>query len=358
MPFSSPPLFFLPSLSFSRSCSLSLLTCRLPRLHQDIVAFRDSLTIGDALDVFGHYELFSAPVVSAATGAVVGEVDYLDLLSELVRLTVEADGGRAVSPYTLALLPDELEHLTRRANDWSLSSLLSYGALTSQCLPSASVGEVIAMMGAGHRHVLIVDGGEEGSVSNLVSQTDMMAYVASHLGEAAQVAGLTLGELGLGVRQVHCVRNTDSALDAFLELAAGPYDGGAIVNEQGKLVGNLSRHDLKGVQGQDTDFGLLNQSIMHYQRKHRVALAQRLVTVTQSSTLGEIVTTMAKEKVQRVFLVEHGMVPRGLVTQTDVCRVLAERLATNGALGKKRVTQLRAQHAATTLDFPLVFPPH
>lgn len=96
---------------------------------------------------------------------------------------------------------------------------------------------------------------------------------------------------------------------------------------QGKLVGNLSRHDLKGVQG-GTGFGALNQSIMHYQRKHRVALAQRLVTVTPrfgavvsclvvpltwfcSSTIAEVLSTMAREKVHRVFVVEGGMIPRG-----------------------------------------------
>jgi hypothetical protein len=83
--------------------------------------------------------------------------------------------------------------------------------------------------------------------------------------------------VGLGERAVLCVRNSDAALDSFCELGETGLSGAAIINDQGKLVGNLSRHDLLGTQG-GTGFGVLNQSIMHYQRKHRVALAQRLVT--------------------------------------------------------------------------------
>jgi hypothetical protein len=54
------------------------------------VGFSLELTIGDALDVMGHYEIFSVAVVNAK-GHAIGQVDYLDLLCALVRLTAEAD---------------------------------------------------------------------------------------------------------------------------------------------------------------------------------------------------------------------------------------------------------------------------
>ncbi len=60
---------------------------------QEVVGFSLELTIGDALDVMGHYEIFSVAVVNAK-GHAIGQVDYLDLLCALVRLTAEADQVR------------------------------------------------------------------------------------------------------------------------------------------------------------------------------------------------------------------------------------------------------------------------
>ncbi len=105
-----------------------------------------------------------------------------------------------------------------------------------------------------------------------------------------------------------------------------------------------------------TGFGALNQSIMHYQRKHRVALAQRLVTVSPNTTIVEVLSTMAREKVHRVFVVEGGMVPRGLVTQTDICRVISEKIS-GRSFGKKKQQKIMKLHSRRELKFPLIFPP-
>ena len=206
------------------------------------MAFNLTLTIGDALDVMSHYEIFSAPVVDQ--GRCVGEVDYLDLLCALVRLTVEADGS-ALWPPSVAVRPDEIEHLTRRANDWTLAEAFSRLDRRPSFVasPTASLREVLTFMGAGTRHVLVAEDGS-GQVLNLVSQSDMLRLLNAHL-EELPIRHLTLAECGLGVKTVHCVRNSDAALDAFFELGNSGYSGGAIVNDQGKLVGNLSRHDLK-----------------------------------------------------------------------------------------------------------------
>ncbi len=263
----------------------------------------------------------------------------------------------AVEPVSVALRPEDYDHLTRRANDWTLEQ--AFVALSKTrpffCAgPTTSVEQALRFMGAGVHHLLVVDP-ESGAVSNLLSQTDMIRELAKHIGELGAAAQMTMGEAGLGKRSVLCVRNTDAALDAFFELQEAGISGGAIVNSEGKLVGNLSRHDLKGTQG-GTGFGALNQSIMHYQRKHRVALAQRLVTVHQGTTLAEVLTTMAREKVHRVFVVEGGMLPRGLVTQTDICRVLAEKLS-GQSFSPKKAKKLMHKHTNKSLTFPLLFPP-
>jgi CBS domain-containing protein len=258
---------------------------------------------------------------------------------------------------SVALRPEDYDHLTRRANDWTLEQAFVTLSKTRPFFcasPTTSVEQALRFMGAGVHHLLVVDP-ETGAVANLVSQTDMIRELAKHVASMGAAAQLTLSEAGLGQRPVLCVRNTDAALDAFCELQVAGVSGGAIVNGEGKLVGNLSRHDLKGTQG-GTGFGALNQSIMHYQRKHRVALAQRLVTVHAGTTLAEVLATMARERVHRVFVVEGGMVPRGLVTQTDVCRVLAERL-TGRPFSEKKARKLMSKHTARHLTFPLLFPP-
>ena len=81
------PKVFFPAFFFSRWPWLTV------DLMQEVVGFSLELTIGDALDVMGHYEIFSVAVVNAK-GHAIGQVDYLDLLCALVRLTAEADQVR------------------------------------------------------------------------------------------------------------------------------------------------------------------------------------------------------------------------------------------------------------------------
>lgn len=76
---------------------------------------------------------------------------------------------------------------------------------------------------------------------------------------------------------------------------------------------------------------------------------------------------MAREKVHRVFVVEGGMIPRGLVTQvrgvvsncrlfvdgffvqSDICRVLSERLS-GAKFGKKQQQKAMKKHCKKHLQ--------
>ncbi len=252
--------------------------------------------------------------------------------------------------------------MLRRANDWTLGELVTAGTVQVSrsdpffyTSPSSSLLVAIAHFGRGVHHLLIVD--DLGKVVNLLSQTDVIRHVAKDVAMLGALRERTVAQLGLGGRPVFAVRNSDSALDSFFELYSEGVSGGGIINAEGKLVGNLSRHDLKGTQG-GTGFKVLAQSIMHYQRKHRVALAQRLVTVHPDMAIGDIIVTMAREKVHRVFVVEGGMYPRGLITQTDVCRVIYEHCVDKKKrLSKQEVKDLMREHTDRKLVFPLVFPP-
>lgn len=374
----------------------SLARSRAQTSSQEVVAFRASLTLGDALDVMGHYEIFSAPLLSDAgelaslfflslrprarfLGTCLGRVDYLDLLCQLVQLTSDANEAQAWPP-ARNIQAEDLDLMMRRANDWTLHELLKSGSVGVSksdpffyTTPSSTLVEALAHFGRGVHHLLVVEDGKvrlpspppspshllslPSQVVGLVSQSDVLAYLAKHMSALSSLPASTVSQLGLGERPVFSVRNSDCALDSFFELFVEGVSGGAIINSEGKLVGNLSRQDLKGTQG-GTGFKVLSESIMHYQRKHRVALAQRLVTVNADSPVGDIITTMAREKTQRVFVVKEGMYPRGLVTQTDVCRVVYEHfVAAADRLSKREVKALMMEHARHKLEFPLVFPP-
>jgi CBS-domain-containing membrane protein len=278
-----------------------------------------------------------------------------------VQLTSDANESK-VWPPSRNVHGEDLDLMLRRANDWTLDELIKSGVVRVSSSdpffstsPSSSLLDALAHFGRGVHHLLIVD--DVGKVVNMLSQTDVIRFIANDVSCLGALRSKTVGQLGLGDRNVFCVRNSDAALDSFFEIYAEGVSGGAIINAEGKLVGNLSRQDLKGTQG-GTGFKVLAQSIMHYQRKHRVALAQRLVTVNADMALGDIVLTMAREKVHRVFLVEGGMYPKGLMTQTDICRVIYHHFVGEDArLGKRAVKRLMAEHASRVLSFPLSFPP-
>ena len=129
-------------------------------------------------------------------------------------------------------------------------------------------------------------------------------------------------------KPVISVKEDDVAIAAFELMVSANVQGVAVVDSEGRLVGNLSVRDLK-VLGPDVSlFWRLQQSVKSFLRKVHEDNARRdsgrrhrhAVYVLPPATLKDIIATLDKYGIHRVYLVNNHAErkPVGVISLRDV----------------------------------------
>ena len=149
-----------------------------------------------------------------------------------------------------------------------------------------------------------------------------MAFIASKCPKGS--LDETMTEAGLPfLKDVMTIADTASAAEAFELLDSKRLSGIAVVDEDGKLVGNTSAKDIKRAVS-DAGRTSMDVDVLSYLASVRqgeaVAKKDRYPSchVHDDSTVAHVVNLMAKTGFHRVFVVDKDMKPVGVVSFTDV----------------------------------------
>jgi CBS domain-containing protein len=85
----------------------------------------------------------------------------------------------------------------------------------------------------------------QGRVSNLLTQSSVLSYLAAHLDKLGSVTEQTVAELLLGHKDVITIGVNGRAIDAFKIMTDRGISAVGVVDEEGKLVGNISVRDIR-----------------------------------------------------------------------------------------------------------------
>ena len=156
----------------------------------------------------------------------------------------------------------------------------------------------------------------------ILSQSSIVAFIASKCPKGS--LDETMTEAGLPfLKDVMTIADTASAAEAFELLDSKRLSGIAVVDEDGKLVGNTSAKDIKravldaGRTSMDVDILSYLASVRQGEavgKKDKYPSCH----VHDDSTVAHVVNVMAKTGFHRVFVVDKDMKPVGVVSFTDV----------------------------------------
>ena len=156
----------------------------------------------------------------------------------------------------------------------------------------------------------------------ILSQSSIVAFIASKCPKGS--LDETMTEAGLPfLKDVITIADTASAAEAFELLDSKRLSGIAVVDEDGKLVGNTSAKDIKRAVS-DAGRTSMDVDVLSYLASVRqgeaVAKKDRYPSchVHDDSTVAHVVNLMAKTGFHRVFVVDKDMKPVGVVSFTDV----------------------------------------
>jgi CBS domain-containing protein len=162
-----------------------------------------------------------------------------------------------------------------------------------------------------HR-VPIVDGC--GDLVTVVTQSRLVSWLDTNLAKAGRFPGKTIDELGMARRDVYRVKASVPVMDAFELIQDSQVSGVAVVDDSGRLIGNISVSDLKAIGYSAKMLDKLSLSAadfvaaVHSADQQNAADTSRIIpgpiSVTPTTTLEETFKKFTVTRVHRVYVVE------------------------------------------------------
>ncbi|KVI06037.1 Cystathionine beta-synthase, core, partial [Cynara cardunculus var. scolymus] len=186
---------------------------------------------------------------------------------------------------------------------------------------------------------------ESASSYRMVTQMDLMKFLKGHESELKHVMERSLRDVGALVEPIFGVTDHTKVIDAIKSMRAGSLnavpivessdpaseDHSQLVNGKGrKLIGTFSATDLRECPASDLQ-SWMSASVMEYTRNlvrpsSGGLTARELVTCYAESLVAEVVEKVVVNHVHRVWVVDRDGLLDGLVSLTDIIRVIRSSL--------------------------------
>jgi len=292
--------------------------------HRELISFTEDETVASALKKLADNHILYAPVVQSQTGGgkvdVLGFADVLDFLAFLAqistRIITDPNFGESRHPKS-----DDWRILLKRKKDFSLGQVrevidLSRRNPFKQLKGDATLREAIEIF-KNRTHRIAVFGGED-NLLGILSQTDVMNYIATNRDKFPNINLEESLHQRLNFNEVVTVNTQELAIDAFLKIHNSVISAIAIVNEQHEMVGALSAADVEFAI--ESDFVILLKPVGEFVKEIRDKQnrpADYIVGCPPNAKFNEALSLLNKEKVHRLFVLDEKKHPMGAVTLTD-----------------------------------------
>lgn len=287
------------------------------------------------------------------TGAVrkhyIGMVTMLDILAHIAGDNPYGGGEHNNLEKRMAVpVSSVIGHCLESLSLWTLN-------------PSTSILDCMEVFSKGiHRALVPVDSSmenvagvelvESASSYRMVTQMDLIKFLKAHESELKHVLQVSLQEVGALVEPIFGVTNHTKVIDAIKSMRAGSLnavpivessnpaseDHSQLVNGKGrKVIGTFSATDLRECPVSDLQ-SWMSVSVMEYTMSlvrspssgnmAGGSRARELVSFYAESTVGEVVDKVVVNRVHRVWVVDRDGLLQGLVSLTDIIRVIRSAL--------------------------------
>jgi len=170
------------------------------------------------------------------------------------------------------------------------------------------------------RRVVVIDA--QGALVNYITQSDMIKLLSERklLGEKSNKS---IGELKLGTSPVHSIKESQRIIEAFKAFALHEIEAVPVLDDSGKVVGNVSASDIRVMEATADAIDSLYLSYHDFREKmakHNVP--PKPITVTSSATMAEVVALLLKNRIHRVYVVDAAGKLQSVVSMTDILKAV------------------------------------
>jgi len=168
-----------------------------------------------------------------------------------------------------------------------------------------------------HRLVVLDD---DGTVLNLITQSHIIDFLYQNIDKIGSKMNKPVGDFFKNI--IYSVKEDEQAIEAFKLMMEKNVSGVAIVDEEGKVKGNISSRDLKAIATDGSLFWRLYSKAYLFRQNARKEAdptpPRGTVTVHKGDSLGEVIKKLAENKIHRVYVIDEERRPLGVISLRDV----------------------------------------
>jgi len=293
--------------------------------HRTMLVLDGQETISVALKKLAELGYRSAPVIQG--NKLRGFVDGRDVITSLLKKL--ANGRPKQDEQNWEEIAQHKQEFVITGSNFLNDpvSKITNESKTDPCksfqLTASLMDVMVDMVGLRLHRVLLM---KEESVYGVLSISDVVNFVCGHMDAWSNtpLATKSASELIAAQKEpVVSMRDTSAAIRGFELMAKNQISGVAVVDESGRLVGNLSAADVSQLVSSrtgplipDTLFLPVHVFLLQQSKLHKL---QAPVTVGPKDTLPLIVKKMALYRVHRLWVLDADGKPIGVITPYEVC---------------------------------------
>jgi CBS domain-containing protein len=280
-----------------------------------LVLVGDRQPLDKALQRLRRHNIISLPVLDEENGKIIGILDVLDIVNYM-RVVFEQPTTPAAKRWNFVL--KNIRELIEASKTRAIT--ISSGA---------SLWDGLKELAKGHSRLLVLDKLDrveisemkqpEEAVTGILSQSDVVRFVARNIEWMAAFPRrtMTVQQLDLGRRNVVTIHQEVPAYDAFKVIKDNQVAGVAIIDDNGKLVANISASDLRGMTR--TNFQALFRPVREFlERDRRRGWWQKPHCCEETDTLDKVFLNFATRGVHRLYTVDDYGRPQRVIVLTDL----------------------------------------
>lgn len=282
---------------------------------KDLVSLNEKQTVGDVINILASHNFMSAPVLTEA-GTMKGIVSVWDIVTGL-RSRIDASGLSSLAKVAPAFFKEPIAALVREETPFP------------RTLPMNKLFEIF---GSGTQHVFL-DEGDTGLVSDtppkicaVATQSAAVRFACPFLTLCA-LGAKTMAELGFAKGSVVSVKASTAVIDALALITDSQLTALAVVDDKGKLLGNLSVRDFLGLR--TSTYEALTEPIITFLQKHSPASLEP-ISCRPDTSFYTVVHRLVKRRLYRMWVIDAEDRPISVMSLTNVCDLI------NGLLIKRQ----------------------
>jgi len=280
--------------------------------HSNVIFVKTTDSLHSTLKTLVNNKIHGVPVFDPKTEKFVAFVDLLDFAAHLVRTYLENQ-----------IIEGSISRMLEEEHHYVINEIANESRRNPWCTVNFNTPllQVMSIMTDKKIHrVAVVD--EKGQLTNVITMSDLVQYIFNNLQPFSSLKGKTVEELHLGIKEVVSTTTTEKTYKAFLLMNSSGVSGVAVLDEQGKIVGNISAGDLKRL-----DFNLelmkrLSLSVAEYCNLGTAEQKPFVLYVTPKSTFEEVLEKLVTTRMHRVYIVNEEQKPVGVISQMDVLDIV------------------------------------